>query len=276
MSGMQGCTWGQTLMRVDGVSKTLGGKAILRDLCLEVRDLIRPGYTQGQVIGLLGPSGMGKTTLFRILAGLDAPDTGAVLIGDPLHPVRRGQVGVIAQSYPLFAHRTVEANLLVAGAQAGLGEDEARRQARDLLERFGIAEQAGKFPAQLSGGQRQRVAIAQQFICSEQFILMDEPFSGLDLLAERAVIEFIGEIAQTDELKSFIIVTHSVTAALAVCDTIHLMGRDRDAHGTSMPGARIQQSYNLVERNVAWRKDAETTPEFVATQREIAARFATL
>src|SRR5205807_709075 len=125
------------------------------------------GRTQGQVVGLLGPSGMGKTTLFRVLAGLDAPDRGAVLLGEEGRPVERGMVGVVAQNYPLFSHRTVLSNLIVAGRSSGESGSEAGRHARDLLGRFDLAAHAYKYPAQLSGGQRQRVAIAQQFMCSE-------------------------------------------------------------------------------------------------------------
>jgi NitT/TauT family transport system ATP-binding protein len=87
----------ETLLKVSGVSLSLGAQTILRDVNLEIRDIVRPGMTQGQVVGLLGPSGIGKTCLFRILAGLDAPDSGSVLIGKEGTPVQRGMVGVVAQ-----------------------------------------------------------------------------------------------------------------------------------------------------------------------------------
>jgi NitT/TauT family transport system ATP-binding protein len=267
------CDYKETLLKVNRVSVTLGGMPILRDLNLEIKDLYREGYTQGQVVGLLGPSGMGKTTLFRILAGLDAPDTGTVLIEKEGKPVERGMVGVVAQSYPLFHHRTVRGNLLVAGGRSGLSRADVARKADLLLQRFGLAEHARKYPAQLSGGQRQRVAIAQQFMCSEHFLLMDEPFSGLDLVAEQCVIDLIREMAQSDELKTFILVTHDVTAALQVCDTIWLLGRDRDARGQIIPGARIQATYNLVERGLAWRDGVSTTPEFLRVAQEIRQAF---
>lgn len=268
-----GCRYGDTLLKVEGVSVTRGGLQILRNLDLEIRDLIRPGYTQGQIVGLLGPSGVGKTTLFRILAGLDVPDSGHVLLGQELRPVQRGMVGVVAQNYPLFTHRTVLGNLLVAGRQAGLPGNEAPRRAGELLRRFGLEEQGRKYPAQLSGGQRQRVAIAQQFMCSEHFLLMDEPFSGLDLVAAERVSDFIHEIAQSDELKTFILVTHDVSAALQVADTIWLLGRDRDPEGRPIPGARVQASFNLVERGLAWREGVSTTPEYLQLLAEIRAIF---
>ena len=267
------CEYTDTLLSVSNVNVTLGGAPILRDVNLEIKDLIRPGFTQGQVVGLLGPSGVGKTTLFRVLAGLDAPDSGTVLVEKEGRPVQRGMVGVVAQNYPLFAHRTVKGNLAVAGRQAGLSGGAAAQKADDLLRRFDLGEHANKYPIQLSGGQRQRVAIAQQLVCSDHFLLMDEPFSGLDLIAAERVSNLIAELAQSDEQKTFIIVTHDISAAIQVCDTLLLLGRDRDAEGNVVPGARIQASYNLVERGLAWRKGITTTPEFLVLLQEIRKKF---
>jgi NitT/TauT family transport system ATP-binding protein len=267
------CEYKEVLLQVKDVSIRRGDTLILRDMNLEIRDLVRPGVTQGQVVGLLGPSGVGKTTLLRLLAGLDEPDSGEILVEKDCVPVRRGMVGVVAQNYLLFAHRTVRGNLLVAGKQAGLSGRENAEMADGLLKRFGLEDQASKYPAQLSGGQRQRVAIAQQFMCSNHFLLMDEPFSGLDMIASEAVSHFIREMALTDELKTFILVTHDIAAALQVCDTIVLLGRDRDAQGNVIPGARVQASYNLVERGLAWQDSVADTPEFLEMLREVRAMF---
>lgn len=263
------CEYKETILKVENVWVTKGQTVILRDVNMEVRDLVRPGMTQGQVVGLLGPSGIGKTTLFRVLSGLEAPDRGTVLVEKEGVPVRRGMVGVVAQNYPLFAHRTVRSNLLVAGRNTGLSGAQIADKADGLLKRFGIAEHANKYPAQLSGGQRQRVAITQQFMCSEHFLLMDEPFSGLDLIAQEQVIEFIREMACTDELKTFIIVTHDISAALQVADTLWLLGRDRDAQGNVLPGARVKAEYNLAERGLAWQQNITTMPEYLQLRQEI-------
>jgi ABC-type nitrate/sulfonate/bicarbonate transport system ATPase subunit len=268
--------YGATLLKVDGVSQALGGNMILRDVNLEVKDIRRPGRVTGQVVGFLGPSGIGKTRLFRILAGLDEPDSGRVLIGEKGEPVERGRVGVVAQHYPLFQHRTVLGNLVVAGAQAGLSKREAKAKAEDFLRRFGLEACEARYPVQLSGGQKQRLAIAQQFMCSEHLLLMDEPFSGLDPLAVARVSELITEVASLHELNTIIVVTHDVSAAIEVADTLWLMGRDRDEKGQIIPGARIQDTYNLIERGLAWRKGITTTPEFMELMRELLARFPTL
>lgn len=251
----------ETLLRVENVNLNLGGRPILRDVNLELKNIHRPGMSQGQVVGLLGPSGMGKTQLFRILSGLNVPDSGAVFLSDG-KPVKQGQVGVIAQSYPLLGHRTIEGNLMVAAKQAGINPSEAGGRIKSILERFHIADQGAKYPVQLSGGQRQRVAIAQQFLCSDDLLLMDEPFSGLDPIALDAICDFIAEIAQTNETKSYVVVTHDIESAVRVCDTLWLLGRERDASGAPIPGANIRHTLNLIEEGLAWRKGIDATPEF--------------
>jgi NitT/TauT family transport system ATP-binding protein len=268
--------YGATILKATNVSLALSGTVILRDVNLEIKDVRRPDKIAGQVVGLLGPSGIGKTSLFRILAGLDKPDSGEVLLGEEQKPVQRGMVGVVAQDYPLFAHRTVLGNLMVAGRLAGLSGQQARERAQGFLARFGIEDRAKRYPIQLSGGQRQRVAIAQQFMCSEHFLLLDEPFSGLDPVGVDHVAKLLEEVACMDELNTIIVVTHDITAALEVADTIWLMGRDRDAQGKMIPGARVQESYNLIERGLAWREGVSTTPEFLLLAREIRSRFPSL
>lgn len=273
---MEEHSYGATILKAEDISQTLGGCLILRDVNLEIKDIHRPGKIAGQVVGLLGPSGIGKTSLFRILAGLDQPTKGRVLLGEQGVPVRRGMVGVVAQNYPLFAHRTVLGNLVVAGSRSGLSSKEAKEKANGFLQRFGLEDRAGVYPIQLSGGQRQRVAITQQFMCSEHFLLLDEPFSGLDPVGVDRVVALLGEVACMHELNTIVVVTHDITAALLVADTIWLMGRDRDAEGKMIPGARIQESYNLVERGLAWRDGVATTPEFLLLAREIRSRFPSL
>ena len=113
-------------------------------------------------------------------------------------------------------------------------------------------------------------------MCSESLLLMDEPFSGLDLIALRKVQELIHGIATADELNTIVVVTHDIGAALEVADTILLLGRNCDEKGRFVPGARIQASYNLIERGLAWRKDISTTPEFLDCLKEIRDRFTLL
>ena len=269
-------TFGETLLQVKGVSLTLGGRQILRDVSAEVKDILRPDVVQGQVIGLLGPSGVGKTQLFRILAGLNEPTSGEVLVTAKAVPVKIGMVGVVAQSYPLFDHRKVFENLTIAGRQAGLSASAAKEKAEKLLERFALSDRASAWPAELSGGQRQRIAIAQQLMCSEAFLLMDEPFSGLDPLMKDQACKLINDVAAADELVTIIVVTHDIGSAIQVSDTLWLIGRDRDEKGEIIPGAYIKRTYDLNARDLAWRPNVTEMPEFAACVREVRAEFQTL
>src|SRR6266853_251932 len=216
------CTYRETLLKIDHVSLSYEDKVILRDVNAEIRDIVREGRTQGQVVGFLGPSGIGKTQLFRIIAGLNHPTSGQVLVNSTLTPVKAGMVGVVAQNYPLFENRAIFSNLLLAANQ------------------------------------------------------MDDPFSGLDVVMEAKVCELINEIACLDELNTIIVVTHDVTAAATVADHLWLMGRDRDAGGNFIPGARIQETYDLIERDMCWHPEITNSPKFLEFVREVKERFQTL
>ena len=266
----------EQILKIENVCLQLGGNQILRNVNALVRNIVRTDVHQGQVIGLLGPSGMGKTQLFRILSGLNTPDSGTVYVTEKMVPVKAGMVGVVAQHYPLFKHRTIMSNLVVAGQQAGMDSSLANKRGIELLQRFGLSGHEDKYPAQLSGGQKQRAAIAQQFMCSEHFLLMDEPFSGLDPIALGEMCTFIGEMAQTHELKTFVVVTHDIDSAVSVCDSLWLLGRDRDEHGMPIPGANIQHTIDLAARGLAWRENIREIPGFQATVNEVRQLFKTL
>lgn len=266
---------GDVLLEVRDVAQRLGNHQVLDKLTFEVRDRVRPGMVTGQLVALLGPSGVGKTRLLRLIAGLDKPDTG-VVFGPKSQPIAPGTVGVVFQNYILLRHHTVMGNLVTAGIANGMRRAEARDKASHLLERFGLADRGSYYPAQLSGGQRQRVAIAQQLVHHKPLLLMDEPFSGLDPAALDDVIKLIVEVAHMDELNTLIIVTHDIRAAMLVSDMLLMLGRDRTPDGKVVPGAHIQHSYNMVERGLAWRSDLELDPKFPQLEREIKDRFRTL
>ena len=269
----------QVLLDLRSVSLALGGRPVLSDVSARVHNVTRPGRAQGQIVALLGPSGVGKSTLFRVMSGLQAPDSGAVLVHDPgaaaggaLAPVRAGTVGVVAQHYPLFAHRTVLANLVIAGqcrrrrllaasaaasaaagrrAQAGddvLAEEVSTvERAQELLKRFHLTDRAHAYPAEISGGQRQRAAIAQQVMCGQSLLLLDEPFSGLDPVAKAEACALLCDVAAMDELVTLVVVSHDIASACQIADTIWLLAR-RPGGG----GAHVHTIIDLASQGLAW------------------------
>lgn len=256
------------VLEVSNLGLFLGGRTILREVNISVDNIVRPGMNQGQVVALLGPSGIGKTQLFRCLAGLQKPTLGTIYVTKELIPVEAGMVGVVAQTYPLFKHRTVLGNLIVAGKQRGYSKKEAEERAMDLLSHYGLADRKDFYPSKLSGGQRQRVAILQQVLSSEHFLLMDEPFSGLDTIAKSTACDTILQLSKLDELNTTIVVTHDIESAVKIADTVWLMGRMYDEQHVLL-GASIVKKYNLIERGLAWHENIQEMPEFHQMVNEI-------
>jgi|SRR6478736_1523660 len=291
-----------TLVTIQNLSMVYDGKQILKPINAEVKDIVRPtsGITQGQVIGILGPSGIGKTQFSRCLAGLQKPTTGGVTVEVELpdgsvvqKPVTAGLVGMVAQNYPLFEHRTILGNLLVAlehmkapkakGLDAlkdwfGCGPAKKARleKVREYLNTFGLADKANLYPSQLSGGQRQRVSIIQELLSSEHFIIMDEPFTGLDPIMKDKVCDLIQKVSTLNEKNTLFVVAHDIASLVAISDCLWLFGRDFDEHGAPIPGAYIKKQYNLIERGLAWRPNIAATREFTDFVSEVKDQFRTL
>jgi polar amino acid transport system ATP-binding protein/sulfate transport system ATP-binding protein len=282
-------SYAQTLLKIENVSLSAsadglrllekeepGSHPILRGVNAEIRKIIRPGQVTGQVVGFIGPSGIGKTQLFRIIAGLNRPTVGQVTINGNTKPVEAGEVGVVAQSYPLFAHRSVMSNLMLSAKQIEKDPKVAHDKVMAFLTEFELDSKAHLYPSQLSGGQRQRIAILQQILCGEHFLLMDEPFSGLDLKTEEKCINLIMKVANMDDLNTVIVVTHDVTAAAVVSDHIWALGREFDQAGNPIPGSFIKFTYDLIERGLCWDQwgpQAQTRPALVEFVRELKADF---
>lgn len=273
--GSFGYTFEETILEVDNLSVAYA-TPVLRDVSFKLRNIVRPGLSQGQVIALLAPSGKGKTQLFRCISGLKMPNTakvsGSVYLGADRTLTSAGKVGVVAQDYPLFTHLTVYDNILMA-AKLKLSGEEAAARTMELLERFDLSERKDFYPHQLSGGQRQRVAIIQEMVACGHMLLMDEPFSGLDVLMKERVQDMITTLAAEDELNTIMLTTHDIQSAIAVADTILLLGCERGPDGASIPGAKIVKEYNLIDLGLTWRENNHELPQFAELDREINARF---
>jgi ABC-type nitrate/sulfonate/bicarbonate transport system ATPase subunit len=266
---MNAYTTKERVLTVDKLNLRYGNKQILRDISLTIENLSRPGMEQGQVVALLGPSGIGKTQLFRCLAGLQPPTSGSVLLNETRTPVHAGQVGVVFQNYPLMKSRTVWSNLKLATASSGKTDDEITV----FLQRFDLLDKKDLYPAQLSGGQRQRIAIIQQMLCSTHFFLMDEPFSGLDIKMKNEVARLITEVSVAHELNTIIMTTHDIEQALRISDSIWILGFEKDDNGARIPGSTVIKKYDLAAMGLAWDQNIDQNPLFLQTLREMREMF---
>jgi ABC-type nitrate/sulfonate/bicarbonate transport system ATPase subunit len=257
----------ERLLTIENLSLQYGEKLILRDVNLHVDNIVRPGMMQGQVVALLGLSGSGKTQLFRCIAGMQAPSQGRVLLNDSKHPVQAGEVGVVQQAYPLLNHRTVWSNLLLATH----GIEIAKNRAEELLNHFGLFDKKNAYPQELSGGQRQRLAIIQQLLCSSYFLLMDEPFSGLDVVAKERVYETIRTVSTANELNTLIFTTHSLESAVTLADEIWVLGKEAEK-----PGTTVVDRIDLAAMGMAWTPNIQNHPQFWPTIQHLQEKFKTL
>ncbi len=209
---------GTPLVVIDRVSKSFGDVQALIDVSLTV--------DAGEVVVVVGPSGSGKSTLCRCINRLEPVDSGTITIdGVPLPDEGkelarlRADVGMVFQSFNLFAHKTIIQNLTLGPIKVRKEKAEvARKRANELLERVGIADQADKYPAQLSGGQQQRVAIARALAMEPKLMLFDEPTSALDPEMIREVLDVMRDLARDG--MTMAVVTHEMGFAREVCDRI--------------------------------------------------------
>lgn len=276
-------TKNETLLKAENISLSFGDSVILRDVNVEIKNIVRPDAVQGQIVGFLGPSGIGKSQFSEILTGIKVPGkhsdhtiTGSLSINTPPQEVRVGMVGMVQQNYPLFEYLTVYRNLKVAANKSDFSKSEKEDRIKFYLDKLNLTQHQDKYPAQLSGGQRQRVAIAQQLLCSKYFLVLDEPFSGLDVNMVDKVCKMLQEVANMDDLNTVIVISHDIAATASIADTLWLMGKERDQNGNVIPGARIIQEIDLISRGLAWEPNIALKPEFSDTIREIRSIFPTL
>lgn len=200
------------VLELDGVSKSYGTAAVIRDLSLEVHE--------GELLTLLGPSGCGKTTTLRLIAGLEDPDTGTVkLDGEPVGdvPPEERDVGVVFQEFALFPHLTAHEN--VAFGLRDLETAERERRVDELLELVGLTDHDHKQPDELSGGQQQRVALARSLAPAPNLLLLDEPFSNLDVDLRVEMRQEVRRILEEAGVTA-VNVTHDQEEAMSISDRV--------------------------------------------------------
>lgn len=218
-------TSGKALVVVDNVQKHYGEFQALTDINLTVN--------AGEVVVVIGPSGSGKSTLCRTINRLETITSGTISIDGKALPAEgkglahlRADVGMVFQSFNLFAHLTILENITLGPIKVrGLKKADAEKEAMILLERVGVAQQASKLPAQLSGGQQQRVAIARALAMQPKVMLFDEPTSALDPEMINEVLDVMVELAH--EGMTMIVVTHEMGFARKAADRVVFMADGR-------------------------------------------------
>lgn len=256
-------------MQVKGLSLYYDNKCILCDINFSIDDIIRPGMQQGQVVSIIGRSGIGKTQLFRTLSGLQKPDKGQILVagsGLPwtLRPVHAGDMGVIFQNYYQFGWRTVEESLRLAAHRNKALKGMENDAIREYAAQFDLSDVLKRYPKQLSGGQQQRVSIIQQLLKGSDFLLLDEPFFGLDVCVLDKVVNLLLKVSLSHEFKTLIIVSHDIPTTVAISDTVFILGKKEGQEGST-----IVRSIDLMERGLAWQPDVQEEKAFAETIKEI-------
>ena len=206
-------------LRAEGLTKSFVGRRVVDDVTIEVH--------AGEVVGLLGPNGAGKTTSFHMIVGLTRPDAGRVFLGDldvtalPMYERARRGIGYLPQEPSIFRKLTVEQNILAILETLDLTAAERTERLRQLLDELGIAKVAKSKALALSGGERRRLEITRALVISPMFMLLDEPFAGIDPIA---VVDIQGIVSQLKRRGIGVLITdHNVRETLGICDRAYIV-----------------------------------------------------
>lgn len=213
------CLWAEDLV------KTYQRRQVVNKVSVRV--------DQGSIVGLLGPNGAGKTTTFYMIVGMIKPDSGRILIEDtqtgtkreitrwPMYKRARTGIGYLAQDPSIFRHMTVEQNLMAILETMPLSRQERRERMEALLEDFGITHLAKQKAFTLSGGERRRTEISRALVTNPKFILLDEPFAGIDPIAVEDIQEIISRLKKRH--LGILITDHTVRETLQITDRAYIM-----------------------------------------------------
>ena len=215
-------TTSKPIIKITRVGKSFGATQVLKEIDLDVRP--------GEVLVLIGASGSGKSTVLRIMSGLETADAGEVWVNDvPLHDARRakeirGHVGMVFQQFNLFPHKTALGNVTLALIKARkMSAADARKRGMEALDRVGLADRAEHYPSQLSGGQQQRVAIARALAVEPGIMFFDEATSALDPELVGEVTEVMRGLARDG--MTMVVVTHEMGFARKTADRVVFMDK---------------------------------------------------
>ena len=238
------------LLETKEITKQFDNKKIIEDINIHI--------DSGEIVSLLGVSGVGKTTLFNIIAGVITPDEGAVLLNGSNINGNSGQISYMLQKDLLLAHMNICDNVALPLFVKGVKKNEARKRAKELLPLFGLEGVEKKYPSQLSGGMRQRAAFLRTYLFSDELALLDEPFSALDAITKQEMHKWYTNIMKEIKL-STIFITHDIDEAIMLSDRIYIMA--------GSPGKIVKEI--KINQEKYDREDFNLTVEFLQYKKEV-------
>ena len=210
------------MLELKQINKSFNGQPVRVDITVTIED--------GKTLAIVGPSGAGKTTLVRIISGLETADSGTMIWnGQPTTAQalrKEGVIGVVFQNFELFPNLSVMRNITLAPTLQGVDQKKADETAKKLLDRLELVAQENAYPYSLSGGQKQRVAIARALALNPQILLYDEPTSALDPLLRENVAALVNQFKASGMTQ--VVVTHDMDFAESVADTTYHVGKGGD------------------------------------------------
>jgi lipopolysaccharide export system ATP-binding protein len=206
-------------LKTRGLSKVYGGRTVVKDVSIEVQP--------GRIVGLLGPNGAGKTTIFYMVVGLTRPDAGQVFLGAeeitrlPMYLRARRGISYLPQEASVFRRMTVEDNIRCILETLDLPQEEKHRRMSQLIQQFGLQAVRANPGFALSGGERRRVEIARALVIDPTFVLLDEPFAGIDPIAVRDIQHIVSHLRNMGI--GVLITDHNVRDTLKITDTAYII-----------------------------------------------------